>query len=187
MIKQATIVTLLLALAACGSETEPEADNVAAPVDLPQPSGPPIVQQVQPDAAAGPSTRLGLGWESVASGEGATLRLNNPDGSLRMSIACLADPGRLVVAVPSFTPIGSEDRFAFAVGNEPVTLVADPTRQRPGAGVTGEGPIPDDLASLLAGANEIGALYGTQRVGPHIPPPAELAGGFAEACADLSR
>lgn len=175
----------LAALAACGDEPAPNrAGNKTAPVGLPEPSGPPVVQQAQPDAA-GPSADSAPAWESIASGEGTALRLTAPDGGLRMSIACLARPGRLVANVPGFSPIGSEDRFALALGNEPVTLVADPTRQQARLGVTGEGAIPDNLEALLRGADEVGALYGTQRSGPHAPPPAELVATLTEACADL--
>lgn len=179
------LALMLVALAACGDEPPRiAADNEIGAVELPQPSGPPVVQQVQPDAAA-PSARSAFDWESSASGEGTALRLNNPDGSLRMSIACLARPGRLVASVPSFSPIGSEDRFALALGSEPVTLVADPTRQQARPGVTGQGAIPDNLEDLLRAADEVGALYGTQRVGPHGPPPPGLVAALMTSCAEL--
>lgn len=163
------------AVSACSAEPRPGNDVATTPV----PSGPPVVQQVEPDAK-GVAIQPGLKWESA--GGGSTLHLVNPDGSLRMSVACTGTPAKLVVNVPSFTPIGSEDRFAFAVGQEPVTLVADPTRQRAGTGVTGEGPVPDNFSALLSEAGQIGALYGTQQVGPHIPPPRELVSSFLEAC-----
>lgn len=182
--KSLYVAATLLALAACAEE--PATVNETEIAELPQPSGPPVVQQIQPDSSE-PSTQPGLKWESISSGEGTALRLNNPDGSLRMSVACLADPGRLVVNVPTFSPIGSEDRFAFGVGQEPVTLVADPTRQQARPGVTGEAPIPDNFASLLRGADRLTALYGTQQIGPHMPPPAELSAMLGTACDDLRR
>lgn len=169
------LISGAMAMFACSAEPRPGNDVATTPV----PSGPPVVQQVQPEPK-GAEIQPGLKWER--SGGGSTLRLVNPDGSLRMSIACSGTPAKLVVSVPSFSPIGSEDRFAFAVGQEPVTLVADPTRQPAGAGVTGEGPAPANFAALFRDAQQIGALYGTQQVGPHIPPPREFVSGFLEAC-----
>lgn len=177
-----------MALSACSAEPRQGSDvTTPAPsgppgndvATTPVPSGPPVVQQVQPDAK-GAAIQPGLKWEGA--GGGSTLRLINPDGSLRMRMTCTGSPAKLEVNVPSFTPIGSEDRFAFAVGQEPVTLVADPTRQAAGAGVTGEGPVPDNFAVLFGNAQQIGALYGTQQVGPHIPPPRELVSSFLEEC-----
>lgn len=164
-----------LALAGC----DQPAAGPAAPseeVSIPEPSGPPAPQNL-PDA---PAPQPPGGWESAASAEGMALRLTGPDGKLLMSVACLGRPPTLTVSVPGFSPIGSEDRFALAVGDEPVTLVADPNRQPDG--VTGRGPVPEGFGTLLAQADRIGALYGTQRVEPAAPPPAELARLLTDAC-----
>jgi hypothetical protein len=136
------------------------------------------------DAAADglPSADTAVRWESVASGEGYALRLSGPaphDASF--TISCLRG-GRLVVTVPAFEPIGSEDRFAFGLGEEPVTLVADPTRQTPGAGVVAEGPVPEDFAALIGAAQAVSALYGTQQAGPHAAPPDALKRELVAAC-----
>lgn len=170
-------------LAGCQSGTTNEAANASA--EIPIPSGPPAPQEPTGEAPASgaASTQPGLSWESAAAGGGNAIRLISPDGTLLMSVNCLAGPARLVVNVPRFTPIGSEDRFAFAFDDDPITLVADPTRQT--AGVTAEGPIPRGLAEVLERANSVTALYGTQQVGPHIPPPPELGRAFAEACDKL--
>lgn len=170
--------------ASCASEPA-EQQRAEERTEIPEPSGPPVVQQAERDGAGAATTQPGLSWAGAASGEGMTLRLTNPDGSLRMSMACLGNPGRLVATVPSFSPIGSEDRFALALGEEPATLVADPTRQQAGAGVTGEGAIPDNFAALLQAADSIGALYGTQQVGPHIAPPEDLANALIRYCSEL--
>ncbi|WP_324749542.1 hypothetical protein SH591_13345 [Sphingomonas sp. LY54] len=137
----------------------------------PEPSGAPA-----PAAPAEPKA----GWEGTGDAQGASLRLVGADGRTMMSVRCESDPARLTVSVPSFTPIGSEDRFAFGVGDEPVTLVADPTRQQAG-GVTAEGQVPDGFADLLARARTMSALYGTQRVGPE-PIPADRLEAFARGC-----
>lgn len=169
------LISGAMAVFACSAEPRPDNDTPTTPV----PSGPPVVQQVQSDPT-GAEIRPGVKWESADGG--STLRLVNPDGSLRMRIVCSGTPAKLVVNVPSFTPIGSEDRFAFAVGQEPVTLVADPTRQRAGTGVMAEGPVPGNFAVLFGEAQQIGALYGTQQVGPHMPPTRELVASFLKAC-----
>ena len=165
------IVLLPMALLACGSESAElrPVDNVQV---TPEPSGPPVVQQAEPEEKA-PAVEV----KSVGGG----LRLDNPDGTLRMSIACSGSPAKLVATVPSFTPIGSEDRFALAIGQQPVTLVADPTGQKAGAGVRAEGPMPENFAALLGPADQVGALYGTQKIGPH-PLTKEAAARLAKEC-----
>lgn len=164
-------------LAGCGSESPKGGE----PADLPQPSGPPVAQQVDSVPSSAPQSG-GPTWESAASGEGTALRLTEPGGALLLSIACLGSPARLVVTAPGFSPIGSEDRFALGLGEEPVTLVADPTRQTQ-AGVTAEGAVPEGFEALLDRTKEVSALYGTQRVGP-VPAPAEaLAESLAKSCA----
>ena len=171
-------ILALLALAACDGGV-PAAPAAPEPASIPQPSGPPAPQNL-PDPVPPAAPVQPGGWESAASGEGIALRLTAPGGKLVMSIACLGDPVRLSVAVPGFTPIGSEDRFALALGEEPATLVAGPTRQS--EGVTAEGPVPETFADAFGEAAQIGALYGTQRVGPAPPPPDKLARLLIEAC-----
>jgi hypothetical protein len=98
-----------------------------------------------------------------------------------MSIACMEAPKRLVVSVPGLQPIGSEERFSLGLGNEPVTLVADPTRQK--QGVIAEGAAPENFAELLESAAQIGGMYGTQQVGPYPAPPKSLVQSLARQCA----
>ncbi|HEX8213957.1 MAG TPA: hypothetical protein VF582_00630 [Allosphingosinicella sp.] len=155
--KSLPILLAAIALAGCGSEAEEQRPAETSQV-TPEPSGPPVVQQAQPEQKG---AQLGVEVESAGGG----LRIENPDGTLRMSVVCSGS--KLVATVPSFTPIGSEDRFALAIGQEPVTLVADPTRQKAGTGVRAEGPVPDDFEALLSAADQVGALYGTQKIGPH--------------------
>ena len=167
---------LLLLLGACGSEA-PQANEA---VDLPEPSGPPLAQQIDAAPASAPNPGEG-GWESVASGEGIALRFVAPGGKLLLSIACLGMRQQLVAAAPGFSPIGSEDRFSLGLGQEPVTLVADPTRQAAG-GVTAEGGVPPNFEDLLEDAEQVSALYGTQSVGPLPAPAKALREALAKSC-----
>jgi hypothetical protein len=170
-----TLLPILFLLSACGAPA-PE-QNVTA--DVPTPSGPPIIQQAEadiPDTAVEKTPR----WESATGDGGTGLRIVGEGGAAEMSIFCPEARTRLVVSVPSFKPIGSEDRFSLSLGQEPVTLVADPTRQK--TGVTAEGAVPGNLAELLEKAENIGALYGTQRIGPHPAPPKALLDALAKEC-----
>ena len=169
------IIAAAAALASCGSE--PAQQTVSNEALTPEPSGPPVVQQAKTEEP-GATGKPRLEWERGESGAG--LRLNNLDGTVRMSIACAGS--KLVVNVPSFTPIGSEDRFMLALGQNPVTLVADPTRQRPGTGVTAEGPAPRNLGGLLSSGPTVGALYGTQKIEADAPPSSKLANQLASGC-----
>jgi hypothetical protein len=168
---------LLLLLAACGSGAPPPGNET---VEIPTPSGPPVAQQMEAAPPPMESAQAGPRWESVSSGEGSALRLTGSDGKVAMSVACLGQPRRMVVTVPSFSPIGSEDRFSLGLGNEPVTLVADPTRQK-GPGVTAEGPPPP--RAVFDNAATVSALYGRQQVGPVPAPPEKLRELLAKSCA----
>jgi hypothetical protein len=165
---------VVAALLGCGSE--PAEQRPVEPAQVtPEPSGPPVVQQARPEKK-GAAMQPGV----EAGGVGGGLRIDNPDGTLRMALVCAGAPAKLVATVPSFTPVGSEDRFALALGQEPVTLVADPTRQPP-TGVSGEGPVPENFAALLVSAGQVGASYGTQNIGPH-PLPKEAGSRLAKEC-----
>ena len=117
------LVAAMLLMAGCGRQ--PKNEQV---VEVPEPSGPPVAQQVDDTAKPLPSPSAPV-WESAASGEGMSLRLVGPQGDLVLSIACLGRPARLVATVPSFTAIPSEDRLSLGSRNEPVTVVADPAKQ----------------------------------------------------------
>lgn len=170
-----SLLPILFILSACGAPAPEE--NVTA--DIPVPSGPPIIQQAEgevPDTAVEKSPR----WESATGERGTGLRLIDEGGAVAMSIFCPEAGTRLVVGVRSFDPIGSEDRFSLALGQEPVTLVADPTRQK--TGVTAEGAVPDKFSDLLQKAERIGAFYGSQQIGPHPAPPKALLEKLAKEC-----
>ncbi len=168
------------ALTACSGEA-PDDRQPAEQPDIPQASGPPVPGQAAP-APSAPASAPAMAWGSVAGGEGTALRLTGKDGEVRMSIACIGDPPRLVVNVPDFRPVMSEDRFALGLGSEPVTLVANPYEQEARPGVTGEGPVPDDFPAFVDAAAEVRALYGAQQTGPYPAPAPELKGLLVEAC-----
>jgi uncharacterized membrane protein len=114
--------------------------------------------------------------------EGATLLLNDAGGEPRIRLFCPAGANRLVVNVPAFAPIASEERMTFGSGGEAATLVADSGGDPQRGGVSATGPVPDDLARLVAG--EIAVNYGAQDSGPHPAPSQQQARAFAAACAD---
>ena len=168
------LAAAILLLAGCGS---PRNDQV---VEVPEPSGPPVAQQVDDRSQPLPIPSTPV-WESAASGEGMSLRLVQPDGKLGLSIACLGRPAQLVATVPSFTALAREDRFSLGIGDEPVTLVADPTRQKQ-PGISAEGGVAEDLDRLFAEADQISAVYGRQQIGPYPAPDTAQKEQFAKAC-----
>ena len=169
------LAAAMLLMGGCGSQS-----NNDQVVEVPEPSGPPVAQQVD-DTAQPLPIRSAPVWESAASGEGMSLRLVQPDGKLLLSIACLGRPARLVATAPSFSPIASEDRFSLGIGNEPVTLVAGLAQQKQ-PGIIAEGAVAEDLDRILDEADQISAVYGSQRIGPHPAPEAGLKDRFTEVC-----
>ena len=93
---------------------------------------------------------------------------------------CPTGQNRLVVNVPSFKPIGSEERLSFGSGGNVVALVADSRGDAQRGGVSGSGPLPDDIKGLLEGP--MTATYGTQTSGPHPVLPTELHRQFVTFC-----
>ncbi len=120
-------------------------------------------------------------WDLQSSDEGAALVVASGDGSAGLRLFCPAGEGRLVVNVPAFRPIGSEERLSFGSEGEAMALVADSRGDARRGGVSGEGPVPANLAELLSGP--VSASYGAQVSGPHAAPPAASAKAFADACA----
>jgi uncharacterized membrane protein len=162
-------------LAACGSGGGPapgaanESRAVAAPAGAP-PAGP-----VRAAAAAGVAR-----WDLQSSGEGAALVLLPESGRAAIRLFCPAGRNRLLVNVPAFRPVGSEERLSFGGGGEAHALVADTRGDKERGGVSGTGEVPDNLKALIGGP--LSASYGRQRSGPHPAPPQALAVAFAAAC-----
>ena len=120
------------------------------------------------------------GWDLQSSDEGAALVIGNAGGAAALRLFCPAGQRKLVVNVPGFDPIGSEERMSLGQGGEVVALVADPSGDQDRGGVTAEGPVPPNLVTLLSG--QVSASYGAQVSGPHPVPPAAAVNGFASAC-----
>lgn len=120
-------------------------------------------------------------WEVAASGDGASLSLVSGD-SRAASFFCPRGSGELLVNVPAFRPVASEERMSLGSGGTVVALVADTAGDARRGGVTGRGPVPAELETILAGAEGIGVNYGAQNGGPYPRPPAGLARRFAAAC-----
>ena len=125
----------------------------------------------QPAAAA---------WDLQSSGEGAALVLLGGSGEAVVRLFCPGGTHRLMVNVPAFRPVGSEERLSFGSGGEAVALVADSRGDPQRGGVSGTGAVPDSLAALVSGA--LSVSYGSQSSGPHTAPPADLARAFTAAC-----
>src|SRR5205085_6521373 len=160
----------LLALAACNGP-EP-ASNAQAP-DIASEPAPAVTNAADPMPA--PAAAPAAQWKLS---EGALL-LASASGAPAIRIACPA-PGKLLVNVPAFRAVGSEERLSFGSGGEVVALVADTNGDKARGGVTGTGELPANLAALIAGP--ISASYGAQTSGRHPAPPGKLASAFAGTC-----
>lgn len=141
----------------------------------------PAADPAAPAPAPGPAPiRQGLSWQLVSSGEGSALALLDASGEPVMQWACMSGPARMIVRVQPFDPIGSEERLTIGVDDEAYALVAASTK--PGPGVQAEGAVDEGLLQRLQTATSVGAVYGAQTLGPHIPPSREQAEAFARTC-----
>ena len=120
-------------------------------------------------------------WDLQSSGEGVALALLSASGSTTIRMFCPSARNELVVNVPSFKAIGSEERLSFGSGSEVVALVADSSGDAQRGGITGSGAVPAELVTVVSGP--VSATYGAQTSGPHPAPPDDLARAFAGACA----
>ena len=173
-----------LFLAGCGQTAGNEARAPAAPASAEAPlsgkayapSAPPAATPAPAPAPAPAAER----WDLQASGEGTALALLSGSGGTSMRLFCPAGGDRLLVNVRGFRPVGSEERLSFGSGGTVAALVADSRGDRQRGGVSAAGPVPAELAALLAGPFAVN--YGSQNSGPHSAPPARLAGAFVAAC-----
>lgn len=172
--RQAPIAVLLI-LAGCGSGDDPvDVANAAANTALP------AIAEAANETAEDPTR-----WDLQSSGEGVGLALFPAgSGATAIRLFCPAAMNRLVVNVPAFGEIGSEERMSFGSGGEVVVLVANPHGDKQRGGVTGMGPVPANLPALVGGP--LSASYGAQTSGPHEPPPADVAAAFLAACRQSS-
>ncbi len=162
-----SIAIAALLLAACGT------GDVADPPAPSENKDSPVAASVdQPGEAPG--------WDLESSGEGVALvLLARPDRPV-IRLFCPARQDALLVNVPGFRPVGSEERLSFGSGGEVVALVADVRGDPQRGGVSAAGAIPADLKGLLRGP--ISASYGAQASGPHPVPPESLSRPFVAAC-----
>jgi uncharacterized membrane protein len=145
-----------LALAACGTgEQDPRA------------------------AETGDGEIIAAGWELEDGGAGARLVFADGSGDPQIRLICPGD-GQLLINVPAFRPIGSEERMTFGQGETVETFVADPAGDQDLGGVTASGPVPVNFEKLVAG--RIAANYGAQNSGPHPAPRADLMKRFLGSC-----
>lgn len=132
-------------------------------------------------AANGSDTADAPNWDLQSSGEGVALALLDGERTI-VRLFCPAGQNQLLVNVPGFEPIGSEERMSVGSGGEVTVLVADSRGDPQRGGVSASGPVPDDLAALIAGP--FSANYGAQDSGPHPAVPSQSARAFAAACAE---
>ena len=121
-------------------------------------------------------------WGLQSSGEGVALAWLSAQGSTAIRLYCPAGRRELLVNVPAFSPIGSEERLSFGSGGEVTALVADTRGDRKRGGVSGTGQVPANLAALVGGP--VSASYGSQAVGPLPAPPPALVRDFVAACGE---
>lgn len=144
----------------------------------PAPSGSgPLESGGVPD---GPLAASAAQWELHRTAQESDLVLSPETGPALMRISCPSGSGRLVVNVPAFQPIGSEERMSLGSGGNVIALVADTNGDASLGGVTASGDVPEQLDALLAGP--ISASYGSQTSGPHPAPSADLAAQQIDAC-----
>jgi uncharacterized membrane protein len=119
-------------------------------------------------------------WDLQSGRGGAALALLDQTGAAAIRLLCPASQNRLVVNVPSFKPIGSEERLSFGSGGNVIALVADSRGDAQRGGVSGSGPLPDDIKGLLEGPLTV--TYGAQTSGPHPILPTEVHRQFVTFC-----
>ncbi|WP_129791955.1 hypothetical protein [Sphingosinicella sp. CPCC 101087] len=170
----ALTAALALLLAACGSREE-AADSTPQVTENGAPSS---SLPAAPDAGQSPAQR----WDLQSSGEGVALAFSYLDGRATIRLFCPTGENRLLVNVPAFRPIGSEERLSFGGGGEVVALVADTGGDARRGGVSAAGAVPANLVALVGGP--LSASYGAQTTGPHPAPPQILSRAFVAACGE---
>lgn len=166
-----------LLLAACGGGDDnaaADAERSAAPAAEAASTASPSPTGTAPEQAA-------PAWDLQSSGEGAAL-VFPAAGDTAIRLFCPAGRDEILVNVPGFRPVGSEERMTFGSGGEAHTLVADTRGDRQRGGVSGTGPVPGNLAALLGGP--VAVNHGSQNAGPYPAPPAGLVRSFVAACTD---
>lgn len=130
-----------------------------------------------PPAASAPAQAGG--WDLQSSGEGVALAYP-ASGGTAVRLFCPAGSDTILVNVPAFRPIGSEERLSFGSSGLVEALVADTRGDKQRGGVSGAGALPANLRALIGGP--ISVSYGAQTSGPHPAPPRALARAFLAGC-----
>ena len=171
---------VVILLAGCGGAAEPAVTQVREDAVATPPGAAP--DPAHAEAAEHPVAQAE--WNLQSSAEGAALVLTGAAGRTKLRLFCPAGSSRWLVNAPGFTPIGSEERFSFGHASRVATLVADTAGDAERGGVTGQGPVPEDLRTLLS--VPVSASYGAQVSGPHAAPSSDLLDAFANACRDAA-
>ena len=165
----AMLISLSVLLGACGRGDPAAQNEVAAET----------VGNKASERAAAPGA---AGWDLQSSGEGVALALLGAGGQTAVRLFCPAGTHRLIVNVPAFRPVGSEERMSLGSGGDAVALVADSRDDAQGGGVSATGPVPDNLFALIGGP--VAVNYGSQNSGPHPAPRVQSTRAFAAACGE---
>lgn len=168
------IAALSVPLAACGERRDATPAAEAA-----HQGRAPAAGVRAPPATPGGETAASR-WDLRSSGDGVVLALLAAPERTVLRLFCPAGGKTLLVNVPGFRPIGSEERLSFGSGGEVEALVADSRGDRQRGGVSGRGAVPGALETLIRGP--VSVSYGAQGSGPHPAPPAALARAFVDAC-----
>jgi uncharacterized membrane protein len=171
------LASFALSLAACARDEIASENDVTADVANTHPSG-----IANPQPTGGGAEPAVPGWDLQSSGEGAALALLGPGGRTVVRLFCPAATNRLIVNVPAFRPVGSEERMTFGSGGEAAVLAADSRGDSERGGASGTGAVPDNLPGLIRGP--VAVNYGSQNSGPHPAPPTEAVRAFAGACSE---
>ena len=137
---------------------------------------PPATTAEQPSPAAQPR------WTSAADGAGASLTHVDAGGTRRATLRCHATGEGLLVNVSGFSPVASEERMSLGAGSVVTVLVADTAGDRARGGVSGEAPVPAELAAIVGSPAGVRINYGYQDIGPLPAIPADQARAFVTRC-----
>ena len=140
-----------------------------------------VAAPVPPDSPGSAPLRAYDAWDLVTSGEGVAL-VFPASGVTSIRLFCPAGQDRILINVPSFRPIATEERLTFGSGSAAEALVADTRGDQQRGGVSATGPVPRDLTALIG--EPVSVSYGAQRIGPHPAPLKALARDFIAACGE---
>ena len=86
--------------------------------------------------AGGAAFDQDIDWAAQETPAGATLTASDAAGQI-LQLSCTGPDGPLTIRAFRFTPVGSNEEFAFGTADESYLFVADPTAAGPGVVATG--------------------------------------------------